>query len=155
VWYAAFVDNVSFFEGNAMKNRSISGVLVVLMLFVYGCATPGSPGGMAPVGPNYRPVVDLRQGQTPEQFEAELQHCQRLAAQTPGAGQSAAEGAAVGALIFGALSALAGGRGNNNLAAAGVGALSAGTYAGAQGEAQQRAIVVRCLAGRGYSVLSY
>lgn len=111
---------------------------------VAGCATTGS-------GSNYRPIVDSK-GIDFNKYESDLKDCQNYATQTMGAGESAAVGALAGAALGAALAA-AGGRGYDKRASARMGAVAGGVGAGAQGETDQRNIIRRCLAGRGYRVL--
>ena len=116
--------------------KSIAVCLIAAM--ITGCA-----------GARYRPIVDGNGG---AQYESDLAACQAYAGHRPDAGTSAVAGAVVGAGI-GLLFAIAsGGRGFRN-AAAGVGAVSGGLSAGAAAEGNQRAIIQRCMAGRGYRVL--
>jgi outer membrane lipoprotein SlyB len=120
--------------------KAITAVLLVSL--TAGCANTGA---------NYRPVVDTK-GVDLNKYEADLGECQQYANQTAGAGESAAAGAAAGA-VFGALLAAAAGGGANRRGTAGVGAVSGAAGAGAQGENNQRNVIRRCLAGRGYKVL--
>lgn len=122
--------------------RVFTGLLAALMLV--GCAT-------APMGEDYVPMVDFREGQR-ETFGKDLSECQAYAAQTAGAGQSAVAGAIAGALLGVVLGAIAGGGIRNEMA--GIGAVSGAVGGAGTGEMSQRAIISRCLAGRGYSVLN-
>lgn len=124
----------------AMKH-AISAMVVALLLV--GCATPYT-------GANYRPMVDLREGQG-ENYERDLADCQAYAASRPGAGAGAAGGAIAGALIGVVFGAIVGGGIRNEMA--GIGAVSGGLQGAAAGEGSQRNIIRRCMAGRGYSVL--
>lgn len=110
-----------------------------------------SIGGCAHTGANYRPIVDNK-GVDLNRYESDLRECQAYATQTAGAGESAAAGAAAGA-ILGAVLAAAAGRGYSRSSTAGVGAVSGAVGAGVEGERNQRNIINRCLAGRGYRVL--
>lgn len=110
--------------------RVFTGLLAALMLV--GCAT-------APMGENYVPMVDFREGQR-ETFGKDLSECQAYAAQT------------AGALLGVVLGAIAGGGIRNEMA--GIGAVSGAVSGAGTGEMSQRAIISRCLAGRGYSVLN-
>ena len=107
-----------------------------------GCAT--SPGGA-----NYAPMVDT--GHRIGDYNADLAECQSYAQRVAGAGEGAAAGAVGGAIVIGLLSAVLGGGGHGRWAAAG--AISGGLSGAAAGEANQRAVVVRCMSGRGYSTL--
>ena len=107
-----------------------------------GCAT-------APSGANYRPMVDT--GTRIGVYEQDLSECQSYAQRVAGAGEGAAAGAVGGAIVIGLLSAVLGGGGHGRWAAAG--AISGGLSGAAAGEANQRAVVVRCMSGRGYSTL--
>ena len=108
-----------------------------------GCAT-------APGGANYRPMVDT--GTRIGVYEQDLSECQSYAQRVAGAGEGAAAGAVGGAIVIGLLSAVLGGGGHGRWAAAG--AISGGLSGAAAGEANQRAVVVRCMSGRGYSTLN-
>ena len=106
-----------------------------------GCATSGA---------NYRPMVDT--GQRIGVYEADLAECQQYAQRTAGASDGAAAGAVGGAIVMGVLSAILGGGGHGRWAA--VGALSGAASGAAAGETNQRDVIRRCMAGRGYSVLN-
>ena len=109
--------------------------------------------GCANTGANYRPLIDTRGGTVDAtRYESDLRECQQYAAQTAGAGEKAAIGAAAGA-IFGAVLAAAAGGGYDRSATARVGAVTGAVGGAAQGENDQRSIIRRCLGGRGYSVL--
>lgn len=119
-------------------------VAVLAVAIVAGCAHTGA---------NYRPIIDTRGGSVDlNRYEADLRECQQYAAQTAGAAESAAVGAAAGA-ILGAVLAAAAGRSYDRAATARVGAVSGAVAGAGSGETDQRNIIRRCLAGRGYSVL--
>ena len=126
------------------KNR-ITTLVVVLSAaaFLVGCA--------ATSGANYRPIVDNK-GVDQNRYESDLRECQSYATQTAGAADSAAAGAVAGALL-GAVLAGAAGRNYSRSSSARVGAVSGAVGAGVEGERNQRTIINRCLAGRGYRVL--
>jgi uncharacterized protein YcfJ len=108
-----------------------------------GCATAPS---------SYTPLVDAP-GKDPAQLAADMRDCNAYAnTQLSGAGGATA-GAIAGALFGVALLAAGGGRSGYGNEAAAVGALSGGLGGYMAAENNQRAIVSRCLAGRGYSVL--
>jgi outer membrane lipoprotein SlyB len=86
---------------------------------------------MGCAGATYRPIVDT-QGLDMNRYEADLQSCQQYAKQTTDGPNSAAIGAVAGAAL---------------------GSVLAGVAGGASGETNQRNIIRRCLAGRGYRVL--
>lgn len=111
-------------------------------LILTGCAT--TPGGA-----NYRPMIDS--GHRLGDYDADLRECQAYAASGAGSGDGAAAGAVGGAVVMGLLSAILGGGGHGRWAA--VGAVVGGLQGAAAGEAGQRAVVTRCMAGRGYNVL--
>ncbi len=108
-----------------------------------GCAT-------APGGAHYAPMVDT--GQRIGVYEQDLAECQSYAQRVAGSGEGAAAGAVGGAIVIGLLSAVLGGGGHGRWAAAG--AISGGLSGAAAGDANQRAVVVRCMSGRGYSTLN-
>lgn len=106
----------------------------------------------AHTGPAYRPIVDLA-GKDPARYELDLRGCQQYAEQLAGAASQAAIGAAVGAIAGAAITSLLGGSRTQRNQNSALGAISGGTGAGVQGETDQRNVIRRCLAGRGYSVL--
>lgn len=108
-----------------------------------GCAT-------APGGANYAPMVDT--GQRIGDYNADLAECQSYAQRVAGAGDGAVAGAVGGAIVMGVLSAILGGGGHGRWAAAG--AVAGGLQGAGAGEANQRAVVVRCMANRSYRVLN-
>lgn len=110
-----------------------------------GCATRST-------GENYRPLVDLK-GADPSRYEADLGQCQAYARQVAGAAEKAAAGALAGALLGAVLAAAAGSRYSRNQHAA-VGAVAGLASGAAAGEQDQRSVIIRCLGGRGYSVLN-
>lgn len=124
--------------------RIIASIVAVSILA--GCA---STQGM---GANYTPIVDTK-GVDSAALQRDIAECQAYARQTADAASSAAAGAVAGALLGAIFMAAAGGKGYRNEAAA-VGALSGGLGAAGQAETSQRALISRCLAGRGYSVLN-
>ncbi len=99
----------------------------------------------------YRPLTDS--GVSKGSYEADLADCQQLAAQRPAA-QQAAGGAAVGAVLGAVLAAAVGLRGNDVARVAAWGAANGGVQGAVYGSAEQRAIVDRCMAGRGYNVVA-
>jgi len=124
-----------------MKNEC-GKCLSVILIFLVGCA-----------GANYRPMIDMRGGSVDaNRYESDLRECQQYASQTAGAADKAVVGAVAGAL-FGAVLAAAAGSNYDRGATARVGAVTGAVGGGAQGENDQRSIIRRCLAGRGYSVL--
>lgn len=128
-----------------MPRRPINAAASLLILALLGaCAT-------RPMGENYRPIVDLKGADTPR-YESDLNDCQAYARQTAGATEQAATGALAGA-IFGTLLAAAAGRGYSRNQHAAVGAVVGAAGGAVEGERDQRAIIVRCLSGRGYNVL--
>ena len=117
--------------------------ILTAAVMLAGCATTGA---------NYTPVVDM-QGRDTATYALDLRDCQQYAATQPSAGDAAIGGAIIGALFGVALLAAGGGRGGWGNEMAGVGALAGGVQAANAAENGQRAIVSRCLAGRGWSVL--
>lgn len=107
----------------------------------------------------YTPVVDIKaSGKSQEQYLVDLDQCQQLAAQRDGTSDAVA-GAVAGALLGAALGGLTGsmyGQPQTGAAyGAGYGAIGGGVGAAAEGHANQRGIVQRCLAGRGYRVVGH
>ena len=109
--------------------------------------------GCANTGANYRPLIDTRGGAVDlNRYEMDLRECQQYATQVAGAADKAVAGAAIGA-IFGAVLAAAAGSNYDRGATARVGAVTGMASGAVQGETDQRTVIQRCLAGRGYSVL--
>ena len=128
-----------------MRKNRITTLVAVLSAaaFLVGCA--------ATSGANYRPIVDNK-GVDLNRYDSDLRECQSYALQTAGAADSAAGGALAGAL-FGAVLAGAAGKNYSKSSSARVGAVSGAVGAGVEGERNQKNIINRCLAGRGYKVL--
>jgi outer membrane lipoprotein SlyB len=129
--------------------KSSSKTIVILCLSAFVVVSIG--GCAATSGANYRPIVDNK-GVDLNRYEMDLRECQNYALQTAGAAESAAAGALAGA-VLGAVLAGAAGKNYSKSSTARVGAVSGAVGAGAQGETNQRNIINRCLAGRGYRVL--
>ena len=117
----------------------------VLLVGLAGCATA------------YTPIVDRQSIADDDKFAQDLRECQGYAAQidpgaTTGAGMitGAAVGAGIGALVAAFF-------GVNVGQVAGFGAALGGASGAARGAAygmgSQRDIVIRCMQGRGYTVL--
>ena len=99
----------------------------------------------------YRPLVDS--GVSRGSYEDDIADCQHLADQRPAA--AAAAGGATAGAVLGALLGLAAGlRGDDVAHVAAWGAASGGINGAAWGTAEQREIVSRCMAGRGYNVVA-
>lgn len=118
--------------------------LVVFVTVTAGCATNQ-------MGANYRPIIDTR-GVDFNRFENDLRDCQQYASQTMGAAEGAAAGAVAGAALGAVLAAAAGSRYSRTQTAR-IGAVGGAVGAAGEAENNQRSIIRRCLAGRGYSVL--
>lgn len=121
-----------------MKKLTVATLLVFLLA---GCATSNRG-----TGSNYAPLVD-RPGPN---YATDLADCQNHAGQLASAGDGAAGGAVAGA-VFGAL--LMAAVGGSSRDGAWVGALSGGTGGAVRAETDQRKVISRCMAGRGYTVL--
>lgn len=124
------------------KTGRLVSVMVVLATLV-GCANTGA---------NYRPIVDTKGVVDMSKYEVDLRECQQFATQTTGAGERAMAGAIAGAALGALLAAAAGSRYSRNQHA-GVGAVAGAAAGAGQGENDQRTIIRRCMAGRGYNVL--
>ncbi len=124
-----------------MQIKTIAAAAAIALLA--GCAT-------APGGANYRPMIDT--GHRIGDYSADLAECQQYAQRAAGASEGAAAGAVGGAIVIGLLSAILGGGGHGRWAAAG--AVAGGLQGAGAGEANQRAVVLRCMSGRGYHVLN-
>lgn len=120
-------------------NRIIAATLAIALT---GCATSQGTGS------SYTPIVDRPNGN----YAQDLADCQQHANKVMSAGEGAAVGA-IGGALFGALLGRAMGGGDLSNYGAKVGALSGAVGGAGQGEHDQRAIVSKCLAGRGHNVL--
>ena len=121
--------------------------LVAALLFatmITGCANTGA---------NYRPLVDL-QGRSEAQYQTDMRQCQEYASKVMGAGESAAVGAVAGAAIGAVIAGLFGGGRQSRNDSSMYGALVGAGSGGVSAEEEQRTIIRRCLAGRGYNVLN-
>jgi outer membrane lipoprotein SlyB len=119
-------------------------IAVTVCLALTACAT-------RPSGENYQPIIDTK-GVDTVRLESDLHECQAYARQVAGAAQQAAAGAVAGALLGAILAAAAGSRYSRNQHAA-VGAVAGMSSGAVAGERDQRDIIRRCMAGRGYNVL--
>ena len=119
-------------------------ISIILAASMAGCATYNG-------GASYQPVVDTK-GVDLNKYYQDVAECQTYARQVMGAGEVAAAGAVVGALFGLAMAAADGGRNKGRWAS--VGAVSGLASGAGQGETNQREVIRRCLAGRGYNVLS-
>jgi outer membrane lipoprotein SlyB len=126
---------------NKISTKFMVAISVIALLS--GCA--------ASSGANYRPLIDSK-GVDFNRYESDLRECQAYATQTAGAAQSAVVGAVAGA-VFGAVLAGAAGSRYDKKASARVGAVTGAAGGAVEGERDQRSIINRCLAGRGYQVL--
>jgi len=121
-----------------MKSTLAAALFVALLCS--GCATT-----------QYRPLVDA--GVSRGNYEDDIADCQHLADQRPAAAQ-AAGGATAGAVLGALLGLAVGLRGDDVAHVAAWGAASGGINGAAYGVAEQREIVSRCMAGRGYNVVA-
>jgi hypothetical protein len=99
----------------------------------------------------YRPIVD--NGQPRGNYEDDLNDCKGIASQVQPV-NSAAGGAVVGGVFAGLLAAAVGLRGNDVGRVAAWGAANGAIHGAVYGSAEWKAIVDRCMAGRGYNVLN-
>jgi len=99
----------------------------------------------------YRPIVDS--GVSEGSYEADLGDCRQLAMQRPAAA-NAVVGATAGAVLGALLGAAVGLRGDDVARVAAWGAANGGINGAASGVAEQRDIVARCMAGRGYDIVA-
>lgn len=114
----------------------------ILVIALPGCATSQGTGS------NYTPIVDRPSAS----YQQDLSDCQAHANRVMSAGEGALAGAAGGAVLGMLFNAAMGGGFRNESAA--VGALSGAMGGAARGETDQRAIISKCLASRGHSVLN-
>lgn len=115
--------------------------LILAAALLTGCATTGD---------RFQPVIDMK-GVDSGKLAADIGECQAYAGEVAGAGTGAAAGAIAGA-VFGALIGAATKTSRNEAAL--VGALLAAPSGAAKAQGNQREIISRCLAGRGYRVLN-
>lgn len=115
--------------------------LVFVVMLLTGCA-----------GANYRPIIDTA-GVDMNKMESDLRDCQQYAGQAAGAGTQAAVGAGAGAVLGALFAGLAGGNRTQRNQLSAVSAASGGLGGAASGENDQRNVIRRCMAGRGYRVL--
>lgn len=108
--------------------------------------------GCAGTGSKFSPMVD---GGDPAKYRQDLAECQQYADRLASAGESAAVGAAVGAGIGLLLAIAGGGRGDGfRNAMAGAGAVGGAVGAAGRAEGDQRSVIRKCLAGRGWNELN-
>lgn len=117
-------------------------ISITLVLSLTACAA---------VGKKYQPLVDL-QGQDMSRYQANLKQCQDYAGHID-AGKSALVGVLLGGLLGAAVGASFGSRSFMRYGAS-YGAVAGGGGAGAGAQRTQEQIIMRCLQGRGYSVLN-
>ena len=113
-------------------------IILCLIAVLTGCAAG-----------QYRPVVDPQSCQGCD-YEYDLRSCQMLADENTHLAANTVGGAAVGAGLFALLGAAAGIDAGEM---AGIGAAIGGLQGAGNEAAESRAMVARCMAGRGYSVL--
>lgn len=104
---------------------------------------------------SYRPTVDMR-GVDAARYEQDLAECRTYAEEVSPAREAAVGGgltAALGAAIGAIAGAFGGGAGEGAAMGAAIGGVSGTAAGGAGGVSDQREVIRRCLAGRGYSVL--
>lgn len=118
-----------------MMQKTITVLLAAAL--TSGCATRGS---------NYVPMIDTK-GVDEAKMAQDVTECQAYAKQRYDETQAALFGALLGAAIGASVS----NKYSGNLTAAGATAGAGGALKGTQ-ESQER-IIMRCMAGRGYSVL--
>lgn len=119
-------------------------VAIAIMMSLVGCAGTGS---------RFVPIVDGKGNQS--RYQSDLSECQAYADQLTSAADAAVAGALVGAGIGVLFAVVGGGTGNGfRNSMAGIGALSGAASASGKAETDQRTVISRCLAGRGYSVLN-
>lgn len=112
--------------------------ILLVILLVSGCASM-----------QHTPVIDPKSCKDCD-YQADIIECNELSKQNTRYASSAVSGAAVGASVFALTGALLGVN-VGNMAAVGA---SIGGLQGLGGEAgESRAMVIRCMQGRGYSVL--
>ena len=137
-----YFDNASFQrQRESQVKRTTAAILIAALL-----------GGCANTGAAYRPMIDSGRGNVAN-YETDLRECQAYAAQVAGAADQAMAGAIIGALLGAAIGAAAGGNRYQRNALSSVGAVEGAAGGAMAGETDQRNVIRRCLAGRGYSVL--
>jgi len=104
---------------------------------------------------NYQPVVDM-QGVDQYKYQQDLAACRQYADQVnpvEDAGIDALIGAAGGAALGAATGAIVGSPAYGAAAGAAAGGIGGAGYGGVKGAERQKAIINKCLIGRGYKVL--
>lgn len=103
----------------------------------------------------YQPIVD-REGVSPSAYERDLAECRDYARQVDPAGSAVKGGllgGGIGAAVGAVVGALTGGVGRGAAIGAAGGATAGVLRGGLRGGAKQKAVIRRCLRGRGYRVL--
>lgn len=132
-----------------MKLSLVAGLS--LCVFIAGCASSGGNRVGAGIGSDYTPVVDTK-GLDQGQYLVDLQECRQLADQVEGNRKNEIIGKAIGGALVGALVGSSGGdSGRRSGAKAGLAIGAAGGASNAY--AGGKAVISRCLQGRGYAVL--
>lgn len=132
--------------------RSMLVILVLSSLIITGCA--GGPN----IG-NYEPVV-MNNNIDISQYQQDLQECRQYAYKRPSMGEGDTQGAVTagaGGAAMGALVSVITGshRAGSNALLGGVIGLVGGAVKGAAvAHQRQKVIIIRCMEGKGYNVLS-
>lgn len=117
---------------------------IVGLAILTGCATSGA---------NYQPIIDIRPGQSQEQMFSDLQQCQMFAQRKASEAQAAVAGAIGSAVLGIAIGAALGGNSSINTKLGGASAIMGGVSAAGAASESRQAVVMRCMAGRGWNVL--
>lgn len=118
--------------------------ILVTVSLLAGCAGTGS---------KFSPLVDGTGD--PATYQKDLAECQAYADRLASAGDAAVVGAALGAGVGILLAVMTGGRGDGfGRAMAGAGAVGGAVGAAGRAEGDQRSVIRKCLAGRGWNVLN-
>lgn len=100
---------------------------------------------------SYRPIVDERSMGSRAQYEQDLLECQRYAEQVDVAGESILW--TIGGAVLGGALAAATGDTNFMSEYVATGAVAGLATGASEGASDQKSVIKRCLAGRGYRVL--
>jgi hypothetical protein len=120
-----------------------------------GTLAAGSLVLLAACAQSYQPIIDTK-GVDQAKYQQDLYECRQYAEQVSPAGETA-KGALIGAALGAAAGAATGAIAGNAGTGAAIGAAGGGIVGGGAGAysgvSDQKEVIRRCLAGRGYSVL--
>ncbi|WP_297186013.1 glycine zipper family protein [uncultured Porticoccus sp.] len=133
-----------------LENRTLMlrlPLILLLSVIAAGCSSQRQSGYGASDG-----IIIDTQGVDMSYYRADLDNCQRYAAEVPVAERTATS-AAGGAVVGGVVGAIVGDSGTAKKGA-GVGAVTGAIKGVSSGSAERKRVVKNCLRGRGYRVLN-